>query len=238
VKSSRVWFCNICFFLVNQTENSLINTISNDYNALHTYIEKIIYEEENLKTIYDKYENESDICYRFLCAVNENWKIQSEKASKAIAGVLQNVFSEINVQRSRYLDTLTKTANTITKVLESYSRISEKIAQTLVTINQRINDIFSGVKIPQVSDERKEILCQSYESWGKFGWTILPKAEINLYNQPPQTQKEANEIAMKYCKNKDMIGLFEDTKKLKGVKRKNLKKLCLHIKTKSISLVQ
>ena len=205
----------------NQTENSLINTIANDYNVLHTYIEKIICEEENLKTIYDKYENESDICYRFLCAVNENLKIQSEKASKAIAGVLENVFSKINVQRSQYLDTLTKTANMIQKVLEPYNRISEKIAQTLVIVNQRINDIFSGIKIPHVSDERKEILCKSYEAWGTFGWTILPQAEINLYNQPPQTQKEANEIAMTYCKNKDMVNLFEDTKKLKGVKTKD-----------------
>lgn len=203
------------------TTNSLIDCIAADNNALHTFISAIIHEDESLKSIYDKYETESNTCYRFLYSVNEHWKIEVKKSATIVANTVQDSLSKINIQSSQCLNTLSKTFNTLKKVMEPYNRISEKIAKTLITFNQRINDIFSGIKIPHISDEQKEILCKSYETWGGFGWTILPYARINLYNHPPETQKQANEVAMAYCKNEDMLDLFEETRKLKGVKIKD-----------------
>ncbi len=203
------------------TPNSLVDAIATDNNALHTFISEIIHEDENLKVIYDKYETENDIYYRFLSSVNEHWSIEARKSATIIANTFQESLSKINIQSSQYLNTLTETLDKLKNVIEPYNRFTEKIANTLTIFNQRINNLFSGIKSPHISDERKELLCQSYETWGDFGWTILPQAAINLYNQPPETRKQANEIAMAYCKNKDMLDLFEDTKNLKGVKKKD-----------------
>lgn len=198
-----------------------VDVIADDETVLKTYISEIINEEKGLKELYDKYENENDCCRRFVYAVNDKWKEQAQKSAIAMANALEGPLSIINKQSVVLLDGLTKTANIIAKSIEPYARISEKITKTVVAINQQIAALLSGVKIPHISEKKKQELCESYECWGNFGWAIIPHAELSLYNNAPKSQQEANKIAMTYCKNSDMLKLFKNIRTLKGVNIKD-----------------
>lgn len=224
----------------NQPEHSLMNGTAVDNSALYMFISALLDEEESLKEHYDNYENESDFCKRFVYAINDEWKSLSEKTSIAVANTLKDNLAAINFHRSEILGNITKTANVVKKIIEPYIQISEKIANSFITISQKIGSILSDIKIPQISEERKAELCKSHEKWGEFGWSILPNAPIKLYNDPPKTQKEANEIAMLFCEKNDMLDLFENTKKLNGVKKKDFDEAIFdyqHKKYKSCAMI-
>lgn len=204
-----------------QEEKPPIDVIAADKMALKMYISEIVDEEEKLKEFYDKYENENNCCRRFVYAVNDKWKEQVQKSAIAMANAFEGPLSIINKQSVDLLGKLTTRANIIAKAIEPYARISEKITKTVVAINQQITSFLSGVKIPHISEKRKGELCESYECWGAFGWAIIPQAELSLYNQAPKSQQEANEIAMTYCKNSDMLKLFDNIRTLKGVNKKD-----------------
>lgn len=205
----------------NQPENSLVYKIAAEQVVLQTYIEEIVAEEEGLMELYDKHQNDADICRRFIYAVNDKWKELAQKSAVAVANVIEGHLSAIKKHPANILNGLSKTANIIAKAIEPYSKISERITKTVNAINNQISAIISGIKIPQISESRKQELCETYEEWGKYGWTIIPYAQLSLYNQAPTSQKEANKIAIAYCKDSDMLNLFEKTKELKGVKLKD-----------------
>lgn len=204
-----------------QEEKPPVDAIAADEMALKTYISEIVDEEEKLKELYDKYEKDKNCCRRFVFAVNDKWKEQAQKSAIAMANALEGPLSLINKQSVDLLGGLTKTANIIAKAIEPYARISERITKTVIAINQQITSFLSGINIPHISEKKKKELCESYECWGSFGWAIIPQAELSLYNQAPISQQEANEIAMTYCKNSDMLKLFENIKTLKGVNKRD-----------------
>lgn len=215
-----------------QIQNSLVESIALNDTILYKFIYELLCEEEGIKKHYEKYENESDFCKRFINAINDEWESIAEKTSKAIADTLKDKISSINSIHSVFVNNLNQLANVVKTAIESYANISETIVKSIVAINQKLSSVLSQIKIPQLSEEKKAEICQSYEKWGKFGWSILPNAPIKLYYTSPDTQKEANEIAMSYCSKSDMLDLFESTKKLKGCKKKDFEEAIFDFQNK------
>ena len=181
--------------LPNHPEKSLVDMIAADDTTLQTYISEIVTEETDFKEFYEKHQDESDCCRRFVYAVNDVWKEQTERFKMTVA-------------RS-------------TDLLGGLTDITYIIANAIDEINQQIEAALSVIQIPHISEERKEELCKAYEQWGTFGWTANPRARVSLYNQIPESQREANELAMADCRDKDMLALFADTKKLKKIKKED-----------------
>lgn len=112
-----------------------------------------------------------------------------------------SLFGTISNAFSWYASNAETTSSNISTVLESFS----KIGQSLIP---NIYDVIGDIEIPEVSESRKKELIKTYKQWGKYGWTVPPFAEINCFNTHPNSQMEADEIALRYCRNNDMQQLF------------------------------
>ncbi len=44
-------------------------------------------------------------------------------------------------------------------------------------------------KSPLLSEERKKELQESFTQWGKYGWTLLPNADLELFYNSPLNEK-------------------------------------------------
>ena len=213
-------------------ENLLIPKIIEDEVVLHTYIDAIVNEADDLKVFFDRLNNDKNICHRFLCAVYDKWKEKAGKSAIAMANAIEGPLSVINKQSATMLGNLANTATIIKNAIKPYSIISDKITKIISAYNQQISSILSGINIPRITEKRKQELRESYEIWGKWGWSIIPWAEINLYNEPPNTQEEANKAAMVYCKSDDMKYLFEEIRAVKGNKIKDFEEAVFNYENK------
>ena len=45
-----------------------------------------------------------------------------------------------------------------------------------------IAEVVQQIKIPSISEERKQELIERYQIWGSYGWTINPCRNINVFN--------------------------------------------------------
>lgn len=112
-----------------------------------------------------------------------------------------SLFETIRNAFSWYASNAETIASSISATLDSFS----KIGQSLIS---SIYDIIGNIEIPEVSEKRKKELINTYKQWGKYGWTVPPFAEINCFNTHPNSQIEADEIALKYCQDNDIQQLF------------------------------
>ena len=70
---------------------------------------------------------------------------------------------------------------------------------------QKIKETISSIKIPEISEERKQKLLDSYRKWGSYGWTIIPTADDLLFDTPPKDKKEADRIGRQACKDTEAL---------------------------------
>lgn len=212
--------------------DSLVSQIAEDESGLSTYIDAIVNETDTLKEFFDKNKANNNVCHRFLCAVHDKWSESAGKSAIAVANAIQTPLSEINRQPAKMLGNLTHTANILQSIVKPFSLISEKIAKVVSVYNQQISTIFSGINFPHITEERKQELRESYENWGEYGWAVIPWAEFDLYNKSPQTQEEANQIAMAYCKSNDMEELFDEIRIARGNKVRDFEEAVFNYKNK------
>ncbi len=93
------------------------------------------------------------------------------------------------------------------KTSEWFSEFTEKIAQ-----------IVRDISFPGVSEIKKKALIDSYDAWGKYGWTINPcEGFESLLNTIPESKEEADKKALTACKNMD--SLIEKIRVCKRVKK-------------------
>ncbi len=209
-------------------EISLVQQIANNEDLLNAYINALVQEEKTLARYFDKYEHLEDLSQKFVLAVNDKY----QEESKALSEKLKESLSTAQQIRTQVLGNIVKTTNALAKVLEPYLRISKKISEGLLEVGQQIASVFAKIKIPAISEDEKQELCDSFEIWGTYGWTIIPQGEIFLYRDPPSSQKEANEIAMSYMNKDEVLKLFEDTMEMDGVKKNDFNEAIIDYKNK------
>lgn len=90
-------------------------------------------------------------------------------------------------------------ANNAEAIALGISTALESLGKIRQSIISNIYDVIDNIEILEVSDSEKRELIKKYEQWGKYGWTVPPFAEINCFNIHPNSQKEADEIALRYC---------------------------------------
>ena len=140
---------------------------------------------------------------------------------KPTLNVIKNVsVPKLSSETMEALNIATRVANEIKMVLqpiqEQIQHVSEWYSAWYASVGKEITQTLSQLKIPELSEKRKKEICESYEQWGKYGWSILPNAPFKLFAQRPANQKEANRIALGYCKKDDieyLSGLLLEGKK-------------------------
>ena len=131
----------------------------------------------------------------------------SEMASNLLKSVdfsfLNSLAEKINSAMLWYTNNADTILAGMKAALASFSEISQSF---LRSISESLQDIH----IPEISEERKKELLESYKNWGKFGWTVPPYADIGCFNYCPTTLIEADKAAMQYCSKADMQMLFSE----------------------------
>ncbi|MPM02397.1 hypothetical protein SDC9_48645 [bioreactor metagenome] len=92
---------------------------------------------------------------------------------------------------------------------KSFSKFGKIILQYNDMIEQWSQRISTIIK-PLVDGTIVENYKSSFEEWGNYGWTIIESAPISLFFEIPQTQIDADKIALRYLKKSELELLFKD----------------------------
>lgn len=212
-KSNQLIATIIHNHLSSSNSRPLISEIQEDSFAIGTYIEVLLNANESIKKYYDKLADEQNNCIRLLKSIILSSHESMEKSFSTIKDTLSKVLFSLPDQNNVF--------QTIQKALEPLVETSRKIGEMILSANEWIVSLVEKIKIPSISDEDKEQLRKSFTAWGKFGWTIFPYAPLNFYNEPPKSQKEANEKACIFCSKKHIDSLISDVRLRKGINKRD-----------------
>lgn len=112
----------------------------------------------------------------------------------------------------------------------------DQITQCLYTFGQQIEALVN----PQIDEEELAQRIAAYQAWGSYGWTMPGNAPWQLFDTPPNSQKEANRIVMQYCHKQDIEQVFADLETKKHVRKSDLReaKFCFdHGKYKACTML-
>lgn len=221
--------------------------LADQKNDLERYIGAILEEKSELKSLYEKYNSESDVCYKFSLAVKDMWLGMTKEITQIIPKIsvpkvivptmkkldgITSVLSSVNQYAIKTSFNLAPAIQQFSNVMASLRIATEPLFKTanllaniIGNISAQIKPLFTNIKIPQISEERKEELRLSYEAWGKFGWTTPPMAEITVFNEVPTTIQEANDCLAPYCSKTNMKELFKMFNEMPNLSLKEKKDL-------------
>lgn len=150
--------------------------------------------------------------------------------------------SEILQNITNALNTFQQTISNImsSEIVANFKKTTNQISQIFNDVSLNIANLFKDIKIPTISEERKEELRLSYKNWGCYGWTMLPELPISGYGDCPSNIVDANKLALSYMTKEDMNHLFNEIRGMKGVKKSDLEEAIFafeHKKYKSCALI-
>lgn len=110
-----------------------------------------------------------------------------------------------------------------------FSEFSEAIHRMTAEFSETVRKI----KIPSISEERKQEFLEIHRIWGNYGWTINPCAdEETLFSSMPSDKKAADIMALKQCSGKKMEQIFEVILETKRVKKTDFREAVFDYKHK------
>jgi hypothetical protein len=77
-------------------------------------------------------------------------------------------------------------------------------------IQETYFNFLNKIKIPTLSEKRKQEIINSHKEWGKLGWSVLPNAPDQLFDKDPTNFFDADKVALSYCKKNDMDNIFNN----------------------------
>ena len=214
--------------------------IAKDDAALITYIEELVSEDSRLRSSYEKLSCESNIYLRFILAAKDMWNNMTRsvvsqlpqitkplaldigKTTLAVSSQIGNTLSSFEKLVKANIPKINTTFSIIQQALEPINRISKIVGELTAGFAAQLSSIYDQIKLPNITEERKEELRLSFETWGKFGWTLMPHADITVFNEAPSDIKDSNERIKTWCTKADMETLFEGFLYVKGANKRDL----------------
>lgn len=103
----------------------------------------------------------------------------------------------------------------VIKILKKSFKFSHNIevgefSKAIYRMTAEFSEVIRKIKIPSISEKKKQELLEIHRLWGHYGWTINPCAdEETLFSSMPANKKDADIMALKQCPNKIMEQIFE-----------------------------
>lgn len=214
--------------------------VATDTAALSIYIQELVEEDAKLRKSYVKHANISDICLRFVLSVRDMWNEMSRfvidqisqisaplaldigRTTLAIPNQIEKTLSAFEKIVKASIPKITTTVSIIQQAMEPINRISKIVGELTAGFASQLSSIYDQIKLPNITEEHKEELRLSFETWGKFGWTLMPHADITVFNEAPSNIKDSNERIKAWCTKEDMETLFEGFLYVKGANKRDL----------------
>lgn len=231
--------------LIDYPEQTISKELIDD-SEIERFIEVYIDSSEELKSIY--LENKADdSCERFVNSLRtrtedlgkqivENLRPALQEFANAIKIVVPpvpklvitpqlqetlNAFSEIS---RVYTESIQTSVVSMAQVLsESINRILPDYTQTMNNLAQTMAKFAEVFKSPLLSEERKKELQDSFTQWGKYGWTLPPNADLELFYNSPLNEKDAYRIVRPYINKGGMQFVFDVLLQMKHIRKSDIK---------------
>ena len=136
----------------------------------------------------------------------ENQIYEREKTNNAMINIFSNIIELRNHEsgsHTLHVQTITNLLlHELVKITDKYPLSEADIS--LISSLSALHDI-RKIKIPSISEKKKQELLEIHRLWGHYGWTINPCAdEETLFSSMPANKKDADIMALKQCPNKIM----------------------------------
>lgn len=193
---------------------SVYQQVQNGITPILRNIDSIKYIQENSKIIA----NTMRPMLQAQAGIKEMLEKCSQSSAVSIATLIQNQMKKI--------------ADALKELYSTYSVVSE-FSDSVHRMMSDIAEVVQQIKIPSISEERKQELIERYQIWGSYGWTINPCRNINVFNDyVPADKKTADSVALKRCSDQNMEYIFEITEKNKRVKKTDFSEAIFDYKQK------
>ena len=137
---------------------------------------------------------------------------------------LQESLNTVSELSKFYTDTIQTSMVSMAKVLsESINRIIPDYTQAMKSLAQTMGKFADVFRSPLLSDERKKELQVAFTQWGKFGWTLPPNADLELFYDSPNNEIEAFKIVQPYINKGGMQFVFDVLLQMKHIRKSDLK---------------
>lgn len=169
------------------------------------FIALFLEEDEELKSLYNQQQEEPDICKRFCISYHKSWNQRMAHLSERLTEILRPVLE----QSQQMKGIITETVNSLLEKQQAF-------LQSLASLKDYYSRLFAQlpkIKIPQLSEEERELRKRAVCKWGTFGWTFPPWESLNFFDNPPGTLDAADKQMLPYGKTAVMETLWAETKK-------------------------
>lgn len=224
----------------------IINKELIDDSEVRCFIEAYIDSSEELKSIYIE-NNAEDLFERFVCSLRkrtedlgkqmvENLRPALQEFSNAIklaippipklviTPQLQESLNIVSKISKFYTDTIQTSLVSMAQVIsDSINRIIPDYTQAMKSLAQTMGKFADVFRSPLLSDERKKELQVAFTQWGKFGWTLPPNADLELFYDRPNNEIEAFKIVQPYINKGGMQFVFDVLLQMKHIRKSDLK---------------
>ena len=146
---------------------------------------------------------------------------------------LQESLNAVSGISKFYTDTIQTSMVSMAKVIsDSINRMLPDYSQTMNSLAQTMGKFAEVFRSPLLSNERKKELQEAFTQWGKFGWTLPPNADLELFYVSPSDEKEAFEIVQPYIDKGGMQFVFDILLEMKHIRKSDMKEAIADYKDK------
>jgi hypothetical protein len=138
-----------------------------------------------------------------------------QKIFQNCAAIQATVLQPIQALHQTFVNSINAIAGISNRIQRTYEEVYKPISDTIA-------DVIAHLQIPSLSEDDKKNIIQSFEKWGSYGWTILPSGPAFLFNDCPDEIKDANRIALSFCRKDDTTDLFSELISIRGSKKTDL----------------
>ncbi|MGN8714069.1 hypothetical protein [Hornefia butyriciproducens] len=129
--------------------------------------------------------------------------------------------SSISKSMSNIVSSQVKLNEMLKPLMQQLSFVNNEALESIRSTVKSFGEFIKKINIPTLSDEEKNRLQEAYITWGKLGWTTIPEAPFSLFAHKPNSMKDANRLALKYCNDKNMDSIFSEILELNGFSKKD-----------------
>ncbi|MBR2408738.1 MAG: hypothetical protein IKB07_07245 [Lachnospiraceae bacterium] len=212
-------FADLVYEKIEEESKPVVDDIYSD-EKLKLCAEKFVSIDSKVEEFYKVNQERMGLYEAVLTSIYEKYDEEFKELVKGLPKINNEALAGISATLNAFRQSIVKIVTS--PMMENIAKIAAQVSETLGSIAVNIGEMMQNIKIPTISEERKEELRVAYRAWGSYGWTVMPDLPLSVFLDCPVDIKEANKLALSYCTNKDMEKLFDILRDMKDVKMSDL----------------
>lgn len=230
-------FASLIFDKIKGETKPNLNDVYIDKN-LKRCAETFVSKDSKVEELYNTKRENMQFYEAVISSIYEKHDMELRKLVEGFPQINNNVMEGIHALTNSFREIV---VNIVTSsVIEGIAKMTSIVSETLGSIAVSIGEMIQSINVPSISDERKAEICSAYKMWGSYGWTTMPDLPLYGFSECPMDIREANNLALSYCKKGDIEALFDSLRDIKSVKTIDLEEAIFdfqHRKYKSCALI-